>query len=164
MLIVSYPSGGKNEKELPEGSNMGVKRACATLGGGMKRLVFFATLLVGCCLSDAHATNENWIFLGISSIDISTDYYDANSIKIDSGFFSGPTAKVTVLVVYSDNHPELTSEKAFMQFYCKKKTFLTLERHQLAKNGAIKSITKQSWVQDVPPNTIAEKLFNIVCR
>lgn len=121
-------------------------------------------VLLGASLQNSYANNENWIFLGISSIDKSTDYYDTNSIKKDSGLFSGPTAKVTVLAAYPDNHPELKSEKGFMQFYCKKKTFLTLERHQLRKDGSTKRITKQSWVQDVPPNTIADKLFNIVCK
>ena len=133
-------------------------------GAYMRRLVFFVILLVGFSFQDAYAANEKWIFLGISSIDMSTDYYDANSIKINSGLFSGPTAKVTFLAIYPDNHPELKSEKAFMQFYCKKKPFLTLERHQLRKDGSTKRITKQSWVQDVPRNTIAEKLFNIVCK
>lgn len=133
-------------------------------GGDMKRLVFLVIIFVGFSFQDAHAANEKWIFLGISSIDMSTDYYDAHSVRKGSGLFSGPTAKVTILVVYPDKYPTLKSEKAFMQFYCKKKTFLTLERHQLLKDGSIKRITKQSWVQEVPPGTIADKLFNIVCK
>lgn len=127
------------------------------------RLLAVLVLLRG-FLQNTYGVSENWVFLGISSVDFSSDYYDANSIKINSGLFSGPTAKVTVLAVYPDNHPELKSEKAFMQFYCKKKTFLTLERRQIRKDGSTKRITKQSWVQDVPSHTIAEKLFNIVCK
>ncbi len=121
-------------------------------------------VLIGIFLQNTYAANESWLYLGISSVDFSTVYYDANSIIKDSGLFSGPTAKVTVLAVYPDNHPELKYEKAFMQFYCKKRTFLTLKRNQVRKDGSTKRITKQSWVQDVPSNTIAGKLFNIVCK
>ena len=130
----------------------------------MRLFWIFALLFFLLLMQCANVDEENWVFLGISSIDVSTDYYDANSIRKGSGFFSGPTAKVSVLVIYPDNHPELKSEKALVQFYCKKKTFLTLEKLQLRKDGTTKKVTKQSWVLDVPPNTIAEKLFNIVCR
>lgn len=93
----------------------------------MKLIRLLAVLiLLGGFLQNTYGASENWVFLGISSVDFSTDYYDANSIKINSGLFSGPTARVTVRAVYPDNHPELKSEKAFMQFYCKKKTFLTI--------------------------------------
>lgn len=130
----------------------------------MKQSIFFSLIILLCLLQQAEGANENWVFLGISSINMSTAYYDSNSIKKDSGIFSGPTAKVNILSVYPDNHPELKSEIGYMQFYCTKKTFLTLKRLQMKKDGGTKKITKQSWVQDVPPGTIADKLFNIVCR
>jgi hypothetical protein len=45
-------------------------------------LLFFL-LLMQC----ANANEENWVFLGISSVDMSTDYYDANQHKKRFGFF-----------------------------------------------------------------------------
>jgi hypothetical protein len=130
----------------------------------MRLFVLVIALFCGLGLQNAHASGANWMFLGISSVDMSTDYYDANSIARDSGFISGPTVRVTIFVEYPATHPDLKSEQCLMQFYCKNKTFLTLERHQIKKNGSTNNITKQSWVDDVPPNTIAEKLFKIVCR
>ncbi len=67
----------------------------------MRKTGLLVLILIGAFLQNSYAAghfSENWVFLGISSVDFSTDYYDANSVKKESGLYCDPLGVDTLKV------------------------------------------------------------------
>ena len=127
----------------------------------MKILYIIVLLLSGFIVKNAYGA-EDWVFIVRTPTDSIDIYYDAKSIKNDSGILSGPTSKVDIRSVYPGNH-HLKEELSAMKFYCKRKSFLILKTKNVYRNGGIENITVKSIVRPVNPNTLSEILFNIIC-
>lgn len=125
----------------------------------MNKILFFTFIAMTFIVTNCYSQDERWIF--VADDESLIIYYDKETIKT-----KGNEITVNLKFVIKDNSEELKDVDFFINktvYNCGKDYYKILRSTIYHKNGKI-SMLKDTYVEDIIPDTIGEDIYRYFCK